>query len=93
MSLANRLALASPHIKAICVEANEFPQLSNQFRVRGVPHTVINRRAAFVGALPEHDFVTAVLEGAGVASDQTPHLDPPPQGGREYEGETNYSDL
>ena len=87
------MALASPHIKAICVEANEFPQLSNQFRVRGVPHTVINRRAAFVGALPEPDFVTAVLEGAGVASDQTPHPDPPPQGGREYEGETNYSDL
>ena len=87
------MALASPHIKAICVEANEFPQLSNQFRVRGVPHTVINRRAAFVGALPEPDFVTAVLEGAGVASDQTPHPDPPPQGGREYDGETNYSDL
>ena len=72
MSLANRLALASPHITAICVEANEFPQLSNQFRVRGVPHTVINRRAAFVGALPEPDFVTAVLEGAGVLVEE-PH--------------------
>ena len=72
MSLANRMALASPHIKAICVEANEFPQLSNQFRVRGVPHTVINRRAAFVGALPEPDFVTAVLEGAGVLVEE-PH--------------------
>jgi len=72
VSLANRLALASPHIKAICVEANEFPQLSNQFRVRGVPHTVINRRAAFVCALPEPDFVTAVLEGAGVLVEE-PH--------------------
>ncbi|TMF13600.1 MAG: hypothetical protein E6I37_04550 [Chloroflexi bacterium] len=66
MSLANRMALASPQVKAICVEANEFPYLSNQFRVRGVPHTVINRKAAFVGALPEPDFVAAVLEGAGV---------------------------
>jgi len=75
VSLANRLALASPHIKAICVEANEFPQLSNQFRVRGVPHTVINRRAAFVGALPEPDFVTAVLEGAGVLIEE-PHDTP-----------------
>ena len=72
MSLANRLALASPHITAICVEANEFPQLSNQFRVRGVPHTVINRKASFVGALPQHDFVTAVLEGAGIITDE-PH--------------------
>jgi len=66
VSLANRMALASPQVRAICVEANEFPYLSNQFRVRGVPHTVINRKAAFVGALPEPDFVAAVLEGAGV---------------------------
>jgi hypothetical protein len=66
------MALASAQIKAICVEANEFPHLSNQFRVRGVPHTVINRRAAFVGALPEPDFVTAVLEGAGVLAEE-PH--------------------
>lgn len=88
MSLANRIALASPNVKAICVEANEFPQLSNQFRVRGVPHTVINRRAAFVGALPEADFVTAVLEGAGVPS---PHPDPPLRAGEGVEGEINYS--
>ena len=75
MSLANRMALASPQIRAVCVEANEFPYLSNQFRVRGVPHTVINRKASFVGALPEPDFVAAVLEGAGVAVDE-PHEAP-----------------
>src|ERR1700720_3387748 len=69
------MALASPQIRAVCVEANEFPYLSNQFRVRGVPHTVINRKAAFVGALPEPDFVAAVLEGAGVVDGNTP---PPP---------------
>ena len=89
------MALASPQINAVCVEANEFPHLSNQFRVRGVPHTVINRRASFVGALPEHDFVTAVLEGAGVLveGEATPHPDPPPQGGREEGEGTNYSSL
>jgi hypothetical protein len=69
------MALASPQVKAVCVEANEFPHLSNQFRVRGVPHTVINRKASFVGALPEDDFVAAVLEGAGVAMDE-PHQAP-----------------
>jgi hypothetical protein len=83
VSLANRMALASSQIRAVCVEANEFPYLSNQFRVRGVPHTVINRKSSFVGALPEREFVTAVLEGAGVAVEETPHPDPPPQGGRE----------
>jgi hypothetical protein len=66
------MALASPQITAVCVEANEFPYLSNQFRVRGVPHTVINRKSSFVGALPEREFVTAVLEGAGVNVDE-PH--------------------
>jgi len=75
VSLANRMALASPQITAVCVEANEFTHLSNQFRVRGVPHTVINRRASFVGALPEPDFVAAVLEGAGVAIEE-PHEAP-----------------
>ena len=69
------MALASPQIKAVCVEANEFPHLSNQFRVRGVPHTVINRKVSFVGALPERDFVMAVLEGAGVPIEE-PHEAP-----------------
>ena len=66
MSLANRMALASPRVRAVCVEANEFPQLSTQFRVRGVPHMVVNRSASFVGALPERQFVSTVLERAGV---------------------------
>ena len=65
------MAMVSPQVRAVCVEANEFPELSNHFRVRGVPHTVINRRAAFVGALPERDFVAATLEGAGVTEETT----------------------
>src|SRR3979490_2413517 len=75
------MALASPHIRAVCVEANEFPYLSNQFRVRGVPHTVINRKASFVGALPEPDFVAAVLEGAGGPTPLPPSPPLPRKGG------------
>ena len=67
MSLANRMALASTNVRALCVEANEFPRLSDQFRVRGVPHTIVNRKRGFVGALPERDFVMATLEAAGVS--------------------------
>jgi thioredoxin family protein len=66
------MAMVSSKVRALCVEANEFPELSNHFRVRGVPHTVINRRAAFVGALPERDFVAATLEGAGIAVEEEP---------------------
>jgi len=72
VSLANRLALAAPQVRAVCIEANEFPRLSAQFGVRGVPHTVINRGGAFVGALPERDFVAAVLEGVGIPVDGAP---------------------
>ena len=55
MSLANRMALASPQVRAVCVEANEFPYLSNQFRVRGVPEKPLPaaRIAQFMLGFPE----------------------------------------
>lgn len=65
VSLANRLALASPQVTAVTVSANEFPRLSSAFGVQGVPRTVVNRRGAFVGAVPEPAFVDAVLQLAG----------------------------
>ena len=61
-SLANRMALASPKVRALVVEANEYPELSNRFQVQGVPRTVVNRSGAFVGALPEAMFVDSVIK-------------------------------
>ncbi len=58
--------MASPHVHALTVEANEFPALAQQFGVQGVPRTVVNRQAAIVGALPEDRFVTSLLGLAGV---------------------------
>jgi thioredoxin-like negative regulator of GroEL len=69
VSLADRMAIASPNISAVTVEATEFPDLARQFGVQGVPRTVVNRGGAFVGALPEQQFVAAVLELAGVNGD------------------------
>jgi predicted DsbA family dithiol-disulfide isomerase len=66
VSLANRMALASPLVSARTIEANEFPELSRRFGVQGVPRTVVNEDGAFVGALPEAEFVEAVLQLAGV---------------------------
>lgn len=66
MSLANRMAVASPRVNARTIEASEFPDLSRRFGVQGVPRTVVNEEGAFVGALPEAQFVAAVLELAGV---------------------------
>jgi len=67
VSLANRMALASPNVNARTIEASEFPDLSRRFGVQGVPRTVVNEQGAFVGALPEAQFVAAVLELAGVS--------------------------
>lgn len=41
-------------IRAEAVDAMEFPELANQFRVQGVPQTVINSgKGVAVGAFPE----------------------------------------
>jgi predicted DsbA family dithiol-disulfide isomerase len=69
VSLANRMAVASPLVSARTVEANEFPDLSARFGVQGVPRTVVNERGAFVGALPEPQFVEAILQLTGVEPD------------------------
>jgi hypothetical protein len=59
--LAHHLAVASELVRADCVEATEFPDLAQRYSVMAVPKTVINDRAAFEGALPEAQFVDAVL--------------------------------
>jgi len=63
------MALASPWVSARTVEANEFPELSARFGVQGVPRIVVNERGAFVGALPEPQFVDAVLQLSGVKAE------------------------
>jgi predicted DsbA family dithiol-disulfide isomerase len=72
VSLANRMAIASSSVRALTVEANEFPRLAREFQVSGVPRTVVNRGGAFVGAMPEEQFVTSALKLAGVAVDEEP---------------------
>lgn len=55
------MALESDMVQAEMVEAMEFPELSDQFGVSGVPHTVINAGAGnMVGAGPEEMLVTEI---------------------------------
>jgi len=58
---AHRLALASPHIRSVSIEAQEYPQVAAAYAVSAVPKMVVNDRVAFLGALPEEAFVDAVL--------------------------------
>ncbi len=54
MVLAHQMAMENPLITAEMVEAYEFPELSNQFGVSGVPQTTINAGVGtVVGAVPE----------------------------------------
>ena len=69
MRLAHHLAVASDLIRGDCVEANEFPELSQRYMVMAVPKTVINDQASFEGALPEAQFVDAVLRAVGVSGE------------------------
>ena len=61
MTLAHRMAVESPHIRATCVEATEFMELSRKYRVSGVPKTVVNGTIEMLGALPEDVFVRTAL--------------------------------
>jgi glutaredoxin-like protein len=69
VTLAHRLAIESPLIRASCVEATEFMEMSRRFRVTGVPKTVVNESIEILGALPEDQFVRSVV---GASSDEAP---------------------
>jgi predicted DsbA family dithiol-disulfide isomerase len=71
--LAQHMAIASERITCECIEATEFPDLSQRYRVMAVPKIVINDKVEFEGALPERDFLSAVLravDGDKVDGDQ-----------------------
>lgn len=65
MRLAQHMAVASDRVRSTAIEATEFPELSRAYRVMAVPKVVINDRVEFEGALPEPQFLAAVLRAVG----------------------------
>jgi glutaredoxin-like protein len=65
--LAQRLAVESERVTADVIEISEFPQLAREYRVQGVPKTVINGVVELLGAQSEAQFVDAVASAAAVA--------------------------
>jgi glutaredoxin-like protein len=61
VTLAHRLAVESPLIRATCVEATEFIDLSRRYQVTGVPKTIVNGTIEMLGALPESVFVRTAV--------------------------------
>jgi predicted DsbA family dithiol-disulfide isomerase len=60
--LAQHMAIASERVTATAIEATEFPDMAQAYQVSGVPKIVINDRVEFMGALPESQFLEAVLQ-------------------------------
>ncbi len=47
---------------ASVIEATSFPDLAQQYRVTGVPKTIVDDRVEIMGALSEAEFVAQVLQ-------------------------------
>lgn len=60
--LAHQLALINDNITADMIEATEFPELSNRYKVYGVPKTIINDKVSIEGAVPESVFIQKLKE-------------------------------
>jgi predicted DsbA family dithiol-disulfide isomerase len=62
--LANQFAIASDKITSDSVEVTGYPELARQYRISGVPKTVVGETHEFVGAQPEPVLLQQVREAA-----------------------------
>jgi glutaredoxin-like protein len=60
--MAYQFALESDLVRADGIEATEFPDLAERFRVTAVPRIIINGEAHVEGTLPENFFLDAILK-------------------------------
>lgn len=56
--------MESDFVTIDAVSAVEYPDLVRQFRVTGVPKTIINDATDILGAVPESQFVETVVGSA-----------------------------
>ena len=62
IALANQLAVESPLVSSIAIDATEYPDLVRRYRVNGVPKTVINDNVEVMGAVTEEELVRAITQ-------------------------------
>ncbi len=62
MRLAYQFAMESDLVRADGIEATEFPEIADRFRVFAVPKTIINEKSYVEGSLPEGFFLEAILK-------------------------------
>ncbi len=64
MLLAFRCALASERVTAAAIEANEFPQLSQELGVWAVPRVVVDGEPRWDGSVSEAEFLRRLVAAA-----------------------------
>ena len=77
--LAYQVALESPRISAEVIEANEFPELSQRYQVRGVPTTIIDEKMSFAGSVPDDllvDTIERVIQSSPLTATAAPETGP-----------------
>lgn len=57
---AHRLAMHNPNIKGVMIEAQTFNEMSNQYKVSGVPKIVINDKHEIMGNQPVEVFLSKI---------------------------------
>jgi len=60
------MAVESPRVTSVVVDASEYPDLVRKYQVSGVPKTIVNEQVEILGARPEEDFVRTAT-GASAA--------------------------
>ena len=66
--LAQQFGMVNPLIRAEVIEANEFPDLSDQYFVSSVPKSVINEDREVIGGMPETAYLEEFLAAVGTPS-------------------------
>ena len=56
------MAMESDQITAEAIEATEFPDLAQKYRVMAVPRTIVNEHTVIEGAMPESMFVKRIVD-------------------------------
>jgi predicted DsbA family dithiol-disulfide isomerase len=59
--LAQQVAVENDFVSADLVEITEFPHLAQRYQIRAVPRTIVNETGSIEGALPEAEFVEAII--------------------------------
>lgn len=76
--MAVQFARASGAVQADCINAHEFPELIERYRIHSVPHIVINEHVHFVGAVSEAEFAEHLVAVASTRENSAPEPEEDP---------------